>query len=79
MTSDNAIGADGWSAVTLALSGCNDLFRLDGLKLAHVSVDLSCKEEGMALAVVSNLLLTKFCTDIKDLNLRSVRFGLFHS
>jgi len=71
---DNGLGAGGWAALTSALAGLPLLARLDGVDLAAAQVDLSCKEEGMALAAAVHL--PKFAGGLRELRLGCAPRGL---
>ena len=69
------MGTTGWAAVSSALALLVHLTRLNDVSLAGARVDLSGKEEGMALEVTARLLAPCFASSLQDLQLRC---GVFH-
>ena len=68
--SDNGLEASGWGTVTSVLAALPRLNHLNHVNLADSRVDLSGKEEGMALAATANLLAPNFFSSLQDLDLR---------
>ena len=72
--SGNDMGGAGWAAVASALARLAHLTRLNRVSLGGAKVDLSEKEQGMALEVTARLLVPCYASSLQDLNLRCGRF-----
>ena len=70
--SGNDMGGAGWAAVASALARLAHLTRLNDVSLGGAKVDLSGKEQGMALAAIANLPF--HASSLQDLDLRCGRF-----
>jgi hypothetical protein len=72
---DNELGASGWEAAATALAGLPRLTSVDGIRLCEARLDLSRKEDGMALAIATHLLSRNTST-LASLDLRFGGEGL---
>ena len=64
------MGGAGWAAVASALARLAHLTRLNDVSLGGAKVDLSNKEQGMALEVTAGLLVPCFASRLQDLDFR---------